>query len=69
MKKLIPNLGHQNNYVIHYKNLHLYLSLEIKLTKIYRVLKFKQSDWMKIYISILTLKKEQMLLIVLKKIF
>ena len=49
MKKLIPNLGHKNNYVIHYKNLHLYLPLEIKLTKIHRVLKFKQSDWMKIY--------------------
>ena len=57
MKKLIPNLGHKNNYVIHYKNLHLYLSLEIKLTKIHRVLKFKQSDWMKIYIYFNTEKR------------
>ena len=57
MKKLIPNLGHKNNYVIHYKSLHLYLSLEIKLTKIHRVLKFKQSDWMKIHIYFNTEKR------------
>ena len=68
VKKLIPNLGNKSNYVLHYKSLQLYLSLGMKRTKIHRVLKFKQSDWMK-NISILSLEKEQMLLIVLKKIF
>ena len=56
-KKKIPCLGNKTNYVLHYRNLQLYLSLGMKLTKTDRVLKFKQSDWMK-NISILTLKKE-----------
>ena len=47
VKKLIPNLGHKTNYVVHYRNLQLYLSLRMKLTKTHRVLEFKQSDWMK----------------------
>ena len=65
---LIPNLGNKTNYVLDYRNLQLYLSLEMKLNKIRRVLKFKRSDWME-SILISTLKKGQTLLIVLKKIF
>ena len=29
VKKLIPNLGNKTNYVVHYRNLQLYLSLGI----------------------------------------
>ena len=47
VKKLIPNFGSKTKYVLHYRDLQLYLSLGMKLTKIHRVLKFKQSDWMK----------------------
>ena len=35
VKKLIPNLGNKTKYVLHYKNLQLYLSLGIKLIKIH----------------------------------
>ena len=47
VKRLIPNLGNKTNYVLHYRNIQLYVSSGIKLTKIHRVLKFKQSHWMK----------------------
>ena len=55
VKKLIPNLGSKT--LVHYRNLQLYLSLGMKLTKIHRVLKFKQSDWMKKYINFNTEKR------------
>ena len=48
VEKLVPNLG---NYVLYYRNLQLHLLLWIKLTKIHKILKSKQSDWMKIYID------------------
>ena len=57
LKKLIPNLGSKTNNVVYYRNLQRYLSFGMKLTKIHRVLKFNQSDWMK-NMLILTLKKE-----------
>ena len=47
VKNLTASFGNQANYVVHYRNLQLHLSLRMKLTKIHRVLKFKQSDWMK----------------------
>ena len=57
IKKLIPNLANKTNYVVHYRSLHLYLSLGMKLTKIHRVLEFKQSDWMKKYSDFSTEKR------------
>ena len=57
VKKLIQNLGNKTNHEVYYRNLQLYLSLGIKLTKIHRVLKFMQSDWMKKYIDFKTEKR------------
>ena len=57
LKKIIPNLSNKTNYVVHYRNLQLYLSLGMKLTKNHRLLKFKQSDRMKIYIDFNTKKR------------
>ena len=57
VKKLIQNLGSKTNYVLHYRNLQLHLSLGIKVTKIHKVLKFKQPEWMKKYINFNTEKR------------
>ena len=58
VKKLIPHLGNKTNYIVHYSNLQLYLSLGMKLTKIHRVLKSKQFDWMKKCINFNTEKRK-----------
>ena len=44
VKKLVTNLSDKTNYVLLYRNLQLYLLLGMELTKIHKVLKFKQSD-------------------------
>ena len=59
VKKLVPNLINKKNYVIHYRNLQQCLEREMKLKKIYRVLKFKQKDWMKPYIDFNTQKRKE----------
>ena len=58
VNKLVPNLGNKSKYVVHYKNLQLYLSLGMKLTKVHRILKLKQSDWMTKYIDFNTGKRK-----------
>ena len=55
--KSIPNLLNKTNHILHYRSLQLYQFLGIKLTKIHRVLKFEQSDWMKNYIDFNTKKR------------
>ncbi|CAJ0843737.1 9239_t:CDS:2 [Entrophospora sp. SA101] len=50
-EKLLQTLMPKKNYVVHYRALQLYISLGIKVTKIYEALKFRQSPWMKPYIE------------------
>ena len=49
--KLTSNLQDKVKYVVHYRNLKLYLQLVLVVTKVHRVLTFKQSPWLKAYID------------------
>ena len=51
VEKLIPNLGDKEKYIVHHKNLKLYLELGLKKKKIHRGIKFREEPWMKSYIE------------------
>jgi len=51
---LLCTLKDKNHYIIHYKNLKLYLSLALKLIKIHRMILFDQSPWLQTYIELNT---------------
>ena len=51
VSKLIPTLRDKKEYVLHYRNLQLYLDLGLTIKKVHRVLEFDQSPWLKQYID------------------
>ena len=54
VKKLIPNLGDKEKYVLHHENLKQYESLGLKIKKIHRGIKFEESRWLEKYIVLNT---------------
>ena len=50
VEKPVPSLRNKDRYVLHYRNLQLYTSLGMRLTKVHRALQFDQSPWMEPYI-------------------
>ena len=60
VNKIVPNLGNKSRYVLHYRNL--------QLSKVHRILKFEQNNWLKNTL-ILIQTKGKMLVIALKNIF
>ena len=43
VEKLVPNLRNKDRYVLHYRNLQLYMSLGMRLKRVHRALRFDQS--------------------------
>ena len=55
--KLIPTLNNREKYVLHHRNLQLYIDLGLKVSKVDRVLQFSQTPWLKQYIDFNTQKR------------
>ena len=51
VKKLVTTLGPRKKYVLHVRNLDMYVAYGMVLTKVHRAVTFKQSRWLEDYID------------------
>ena len=58
-KMLIQSLSDKKNYTVHYITLKLYVTLGMEVKKVHRVLKFKQTKWLKPYMELNTAKRKE----------
>ena len=59
INKLIPNLLPKKHSAVHYRNIKYYLSQGVIFKKVHKILKFKQSAWMKPYFDFNTQKRKE----------
>ena len=57
--KLILSLRDKKHYVIHYRLLKHYLELGVQVTKVHRVISFKQAQWLAPYIGFNSKKRQE----------
>ena len=57
--KLIADLHNKTRYVVHYRNLKLYVRLGLQVTRVHRVIEFEQSQWLSKYIELNTNMRKQ----------
>lgn len=58
-KKLIGHFNDHKNYVVHGRILQFYIKHGLEITKIHKVIEYKQASWMKDYIDFNTQKRAQ----------
>lgn len=58
-EKLLCTLGPKAHYVLHYRNLKLYIRLSLPIVEIHGVLEFKQEAWLKSCIDFNTMKRKE----------
>ena len=58
-ENLVLTLQDKKNYVVHYRNLQLYLKLGMRLKKVHRTLEFSQERWTEPYIRMNTEFRKQ----------
>lgn len=51
VRKLVPHLGKRTKYILHYRNLKMYMGRGMKLAKVNHIIGFRQSPWVKPYID------------------
>jgi hypothetical protein len=58
-EKLIPTLFDKRNYCIYADMLQYYMSLGVQVTRLHRVLRFSQRDWMRPFIELCVAKRQE----------